>query len=190
MPSAVDPSLLAKVATSISRAPEGAPPGSGSSLLAASAQSYGARPDQEDVTIPTGFDPQAAALFEAVVEAAYLVANADGDFDGEERAAFESVVVEATGKVVDARQLEALLSDFGEMLSEDGIDQRVALLGRTVTKPVHQREVLRIAALLAHVSGGVSDVERAILAKLAAAFSLAESAVGEAVSEAERALSG
>ena len=190
MPAAADPSLLAKVALSIARAPEGAPPGSGSSLLAASAQSYGARPDQEDVTIPTGFDPHAAALFEAVVEAAYLVANADGEFDDGERGAFESVVVEATGKAVDARQIEALLADFGEMLSEDGLAQRIAFLGRTVTKPVHQREVLRIAALLAHVSGGVSDVERDVLGKMAVAFSLDPATVGEAVSEAERALSG
>lgn len=185
---AADPNLLAKLAASLARPPADDPT-SGGSLLAVSAQSYGARPDQEDVTIPTGFDPRAAALFEAVVEAALLVSKADGEFDEGERAAFESVVVQATGSAVDARQIEALVADFSEMLAEDGLDTRVQHLGRTVSKPQHQREVLRIASLLAFVSGGVSDVERDVLSKIAGAFSLGDDAVKSAVEQAERALS-
>lgn len=186
---AADPNLLAKLAASLAR-PPASDPSSGGSLLAVSAQSYGARPDQEDVTIPTGFDPRAAALFEAVVEAALLVSKADGEFDDGERAAFESVVVQATGSAVDERQIEALVADFAEMLSEDGLAQRVSHIGRTVSKPQHQHEVLRIAALLAHVSGGVSDVERDVLSKLAASFLLGDDAVASALEQAERALSG
>ena len=52
------------------------------------------RPSDE-ATVPTGFDPVAVALFEAIVEGAFLVAFADGVFDDEERKTFERVVAPA-----------------------------------------------------------------------------------------------
>jgi hypothetical protein len=60
-----------------------------SSILKLAASSYGFGPAGEEITVPTGFDPQAAALFEAMVESAYLVATADGEFDAAERSTFE-----------------------------------------------------------------------------------------------------
>jgi tellurite resistance protein len=48
--------------------------------------------------------------------------------------------------------------------------------------------VLRIAALLAHVSGGVSAVERDVLAKLASELRLDSTATDAAVTEAQSAL--
>jgi tellurite resistance protein len=183
-----DESLLSKVAKSLSLPSADAPTGTGGSILVAAAQSYGARPIEDDLTLPTGFDPHAAALFEAVVEAAFLVGNADGHFDDDERRLFQSVVLQAVNDGVDKRQIEALMGDLDELLREDGIDARVGMVGRTVTKPVQQREVLRIAALLANVSGGVSAEEREVLSKLATAFGLGEDAVTDALGEAERAL--
>lgn len=185
-----DASLLAKVAKSLAAPSATASSAGGGSLLVASAQSYGSRPIEDDLTLPTGFDPQAAALFEAVVEAAYLVANADGHFDDDEKTAFERVVIEACGEnVLDSRQVDALLEDLTELLSEDGLDARITMIGKTVKKPEQAFEVLRIASLLAHVSGGVSDDEKQVLLKLAAAFSLGDDAANQAISEAERALS-
>lgn len=184
-----DESLLAKVAKSLTIPSPDPESGADSSILAAAATSYGSKPDEDEMTLPTGFDINAAALFEAVVEGAFLVANADGDFDADERKAFQSVVLEACKGKIDERQLEALVSDLSELLKEDGLDLRVGMVGRTVKKDMHQREVLRIAALLAHVSGGVSDVERDVLLKLAAAFQLGDDAVREAMTDAERALS-
>lgn len=184
-----DDSLLSKVAKSLTLPPNDAPTGVNNSILAAAATSYGSKPDEDEMTLPTGFDINAAALFEAVVEAAFLVANADGDFDADERKAFQSVVLEACKDKIDERQLEALVSDLAELLKEDGLELRISMVGRTVKKEVHQREVLRIAALLAHVSGGVSDVERQVLSKLAQAFQLSDDALRDAESEAERALS-
>ncbi|MCU0657994.1 MAG: tellurite resistance TerB family protein [Polyangiaceae bacterium] len=185
----VDESLLAKVARSLTLPPDDAPTGISNSILAAAASSYGSKPDEDEMTLPTGFDINAAALFEAVVEAAYLVANADGEFDEDERKAFQSVVLQACKDQIDERQLEALVSDLAELLKEDGLERRVVMVGRTVKKDVHRREVLRIASLLAHVSGGVSDVERSVLTQLAQAFELGNDAVQDALGEAERALS-
>jgi tellurite resistance protein len=177
-----DKSLIERVARGIAR-PNAQ--GGALSILAQAASSYGARPIVDEATVPTGFDPQAAALFEAVVEAAFLVANSDGVFDDDERAAFQSVVANACGDVVQRAQLDALVADLCEQLAEDGTDKRARMIARTITKPEHQLEVLRIAALMAHISGGVSQQERVVLDQLARGFGLPDGTVESALQESE-----
>src|SRR4051812_8744065 len=186
---APDKGLLDRVVRGIARPAGGAPTRVTSSILAQAAKSYGARPIFDEATVPTGFDPAAAALFEATVEAAFLVANSDGIFDDEERAAFQSVVSAACYDQVQALQLQALLADLCEQLPHDGIEKRARMVGRTIPRRDHQLEVLRIAALMAHISGGVSDPERSVLDHLARGFDLEPGAVDRALSEAEGALS-
>lgn len=184
-----DKSLIERVALGIAR--PGTHAAGNLSILAQAASSYGARPmadearPQDEPTTPTGFDPAAAALFEAVVEAAFLVANSDGVFDDDERAAFQSVVANACGDVIQISQLDALLADLCEQLAEDGLEKRTRMVARTITKPEHQFEVLRIAALMAHISGGVSEQERSVLDQLARGFGLAHDSVQEALTESE-----
>jgi tellurite resistance protein len=186
---APDFSLIGKVARQLTQPPSySAAEGARSSLLSIAASSYGWKSENDDVTQPTGFDPDAARLFEAVVEGAFLVANADGEFDDTEQAAFQHVVVTACGGAVAERQVAALLADLHDQLGEDGMDKRVQMVARTVTREDHAREVLRVSALLAHVSGGVSDVEREVLDKLATEFELSGAAVDRALEEAAQAL--
>ena len=177
-----DDSLLGRVATKLSEPPSYADQGQKGSILTVAAASFGAKPTTDDVTQPTGFDSEAAALFEAVVESAYLVAHADGEFDDAERAAFEHVVVTACQGAVGEGQIHALLEDLADQLEEDGVDKRVNMVSRTISKPDHQQEVLRVAALLAQVSGGVSDVEREVLQKLAGAQASSDDEATSAVS--------
>jgi uncharacterized membrane protein YebE (DUF533 family) len=175
--------FLSKVARKVSAPSREAPSGVKDSILTVTAGSYGFRPSVEEATMPTGFDPQAAALFETIVEAAFLVAQADGVFDEAERRAFRTVVVEACRGAVGVEQVEALMSDLAEMLEEDGVDKRIAMVARTVSRPDHQREVLRIAAFLAVVSDSASEVEREVLTKLSNAFGLPEGTVDSVVAE-------
>ncbi len=196
---AFDQSLLERIAVSLRTAraslspsigdgrPGGAAPAAKDSILSRAAELYGAQPDAEK-TPPTGFDPAAAALFEALVEGAYLVANADGEFDDDERTAFEQVVLIATNGRVGPDQLGALLADLHQLLGEDGLDKRIQVVAKTVAKPEQQREVLRVAALIGYISGGVSDVEHDAMAKLASGFGLDRAAVESAVDEARAAL--
>jgi tellurite resistance protein len=185
----VDENLLSRVATKLSKPPSYADPGSQESILTVAAASYGSRPTtDDDVTQPTGFDPDAAALFESVVESAYLVANADGEFDAAETEAFQHVVLTACGGAVGEMQMTALLADLHDQLTEDGVDKRVAMVARTIKKREHAEEILRVAALLANVSGGVSDIERDVLEKLAAELELEPLALERALSEDERAI--
>jgi len=162
------------------------------SILAQAATVYGAKPEQPEATPGTGFDPVAAALFEALIEGAYLVASADGVVDDEERAAFEQVVASAsaTGARVQTTggQVHALLEDLHESLREDGLERRVEIVTRSVTRPEHRTEVLRVAALVAQISGGVSAPERAIMEKLAVGLELTNGDVDQAIAGATLAL--
>lgn len=173
----IEASLLDKVAKRIAAPADDAPNGVKASILAVAAGSYGARPRDEEVTVPTGFDPSAAALFEAIVEAAFLVTTADGELDPTERDAFRHVVAQACQGAVSDDQIVALLSDLADQLAEDGLQKRIEMVGRTISKEEHQREVLRIAGFLAWISGGVSEVERGVLVAMAKAFGLEDGAV-------------
>lgn len=153
----------------------------GESVLLATAARYSSPPSEFSVTPPTGFDPDAAALFEAIVESAFLVANADGEFDAAEREMFALVVLEASEHRVSARQVQAIVSDLTTQLAEDGLDQRLARLRSAISKPQDRREVLRIAALLARASAGISSSERAVLGRLASLWELPPGEVDEAL---------
>jgi tellurite resistance protein len=179
--------LLARVARSSARAGAPADPAKPLSILALAAASYGARPD-DDATVPTGFDPAAVALFEAIVEGAYLVATADGVFDEEERRTFERLVVTACGGTVAPQQIAALVGDLNDQLEEDGLDKRVAALAQQVAKKDHAREVLRIAALLATASNDVGAEERTVLEKIGGALGLEAGSVDGALKDVRDAL--
>jgi tellurite resistance protein len=176
--------LLARVAAHSAGIDGGAQP---VSILTLAAASYGSRPSDE-ATVPTGFDPQACALFEAIVEGAYLVASADGVIDDQERKTFEKVVTTACGGAVPPQAISALVSDLSDQLSEDGLDARVKAVAEHAHRPEHSREVLRIAALIAQVSESVSDVERTVLTKIAQACGMAPADVEQALTDVRAAL--
>ena len=177
--------LLARVARSPGAAKGVTGP---SSILTLAAASYGARVN-DDATVPTGFDPNAARLFEAIVEGAYLVASADGVIDDSEKATFEKVVAAASGGIVTEQQIQALIGDLADELAEDGLDARFRAIGERASKRPQAEEVLRIAALLAQVSENVSDVERDVLVKLASACGLTATDVDLAMDDVKKALS-
>lgn len=177
--------LLARVARSSNAS--AVDPERPASILSLCAASYGARPNDE-ATVPTGFDPVAVALFEAIVEGAFLVASADGVFDDEERKTFERVVVTACGGSVAPKQVHALVADLYDQLKEDGLDRRIDAVAAPVHKKEHAREILRIAALLAQTSDDVSEVERDVLGRIAKATGLDASEVDSALRDVRAAL--
>lgn len=179
--------LLARVARTPNRPQTDAAEPSDRSILTLAAASYGSRPVDES-TIPTGFDPFAAMLFESIVEGAYVVATADGVFDDEELRTFERIVMAACGEAISQTHISALVSDLADQLEEDGLDRRIERLAQGVQREEHALEVLRIAALIAKASDEVSDVERGVLTKLAAACRLDESAVERALADVDASL--
>jgi tellurite resistance protein len=173
--------LLSRVARSFSTLGS-VPADKPASILSLAAASYGTRPSG-DATVPTGFDPLAIALFEAIVEGAYLVANADGVFDDNERRAFESVVIAACGGTIVPHQIEVLVGELEQQLRVGGLERRIDAVARAVTKREQAQEILRIAALLAQVSEDVSTVERDVLVRLATRCGLQERDVDAALAD-------
>jgi tellurite resistance protein len=176
--------LLARVARSPGAAKGVTGP---TSILTMAAASYGARVN-DDATVPTGFDPNAARLFEAIVEGAFLVASADGVIDDSEKHTFEKVVAAASGGIVTESQIDALITDLTDELAEDGLDARLKAIAERASKRPQAEEVLRIAALLAQVSESVSDVERNVLVKLAQACNLTSTDVDVAMEDVKKSL--
>jgi tellurite resistance protein len=179
--------LLAKVARTPNRQSDDTARSSDRSILTLSAAAYGSRPTDES-TVPTGFDPFAAALFESIVEAAYLVATADGVFDDEERRTFERIVTASCGGAVPPSHVTNLVADLADQLAEDGLERRIARLAEGIQRPEQALEVLRIAALVAHVSEDVSEIERVVLGKLASACQLGAGAVDSALDDVRASL--
>lgn len=184
---APDTSLISKLAKRLQTPPR-PEAGTKGSVLELAANSYGFRAEVDELTQPTGFDPGAARLFEALVESAYLVANADGKFGEADRSAFVRVVLAACTGLIAERQVRALLLDLGEQLAADGLEKRIEVVARAVTKPEHALEVLRVSALLATLSGAISEVERGVLHRLAVRLGLDQAAVSLAMTEARSVL--
>jgi tellurite resistance protein len=174
-----DKGTLDRVARAISRSGAGAPSDAIATILTQAA-TYGANPGTGAATAPSAF--------EATVEAAFLVANADGLFDEEERSAFQHVVLEACNHLIPDEMMQGLLAELGRRLAADGIEKRICAVACSLTGRDQQLEVLRTATLMAEVSGGVAAQERKVLESLARECSLDGSAIDQALAEAEDAL--
>ena len=182
--------LLMRVIAGLEASSTSVPSSEGRSLIHQAADAFARKPARSGSTLPTGFDPHAASLFEAVVEASYLVANADGLFDETERGAFEHVVHQVCKNSVQMGELQGPVSDLSDQLAEDGMNQRIEALVRSVQLDDHKREVIRVAALMAHVSGGVAASERAVLDELATGLGLAGGTLEDVLNEVASALQG
>jgi len=186
--SAPDKTFIERVAATIAQPGPNAPRGVRHSILAQAARVHGQKPLGDEATAPTGFDPQAAALFEATVESAYLVATSDGPLDTTEDAVLRAIIGIGCDGKVSSEQMEALFTELVAARERETEDQRVEHISQIINNRDHQREILRIAAIMARASGGVRPVERELLDKLAHGFSLDGSAVDAAIAEAEETL--
>jgi hypothetical protein len=181
-----DQSFIDNVKRCIARPGPNAPKGVQYSVFAQAARLSFTQAINDAVTAPTGFDPAAAALFEGAVESAYLVATCDGVLDPTEDAVLRAVI--SAGGPVSTKQVDGLLLGLARAVALDGASERLSRLSYMVSKPAHQLEILRVAALVARASGGVRPGERTVLDRIAQGFSLAAGAVDAAIAEADVAL--
>jgi tellurite resistance protein len=180
--SVLDKDFIDHVKRCIAQPGANAPKGVQVSIFAQAARLSFTQAINDAVTAPTGFDPAAAALFEGAVEGAYLVATCDGAVDPTEDALLRAVI--SSGGPVLEKQVDGLLLSLARAVALDGASERLSRLSYMVSKPAHQQEILRIAALIARASGEVRPPERAVLDRIAQGFSLAANAVDTAVADA------
>ena len=185
---APEKSFIERVARVIARPGPNAPRNVTGSILAQAARLHGLRPIGDESTAPTGFDPAATALFQNTLEAAYLVAAADGPIDETEAALLRAIIGVGSDNKIGPAEAEEMIDDMRMQHAREGEEVRVRHIGRMVHNRDHQHEVLRIAAIMARASGSVAPPSRAVLDKLAQGFSLAPTVVDVAIGEVEEAL--
>ncbi len=186
---APEKSFIERVARIIARPGPNAPRNVTGSILAQAARLHGMRPSGDESTAPTGFDPVATALFQNTLEAAYLVAASDGPIDETEAALLRAIIGVGSDNKIGPAEAEEMIDDMRMQHAREGEEARARSIGRMVHNRDHQHEVLRIATIVARASGAVAPRPRAMLDKLAQAFSLAPSVVDTAIAEVEESLS-
>ncbi len=139
------------------------------SVMALAGVAYASQPSV-DCTTPTGFDPSAVSLFEAIVEAAFLVATADGIFDNDEREVFSRVLAAAAENAVPRSDINGLIEELGEVLATEGLEGRIAHIAGKVHRPEQKTALLRVALLIALANDVVSETEESVIRRLCTAM--------------------
>src|SRR5262245_36036641 len=122
----ISKTVLDRAVRAVRQPGPGSPKGATLSLLAHTAKAYGARRSFDLATTPTGVDPMAAVIFEAIVEAAFLAL--DGGVSGEEqRQSFRSILATACKEAVSPEGLDALIADVRDTLAEEGLEARLTM---------------------------------------------------------------
>lgn len=124
---------------------------------------------------------------EALVEAMYLVAFADGVLSDDERAHFGRSVRTLTDGRLSGSAFDHVIASIEGELTSKGHERCVESLARRLPG-VQLREVaLILAADMAAADGVICDDERALLERMAAAFEMDDGLVEEAIEGLTRA---
>lgn len=108
---------------------------------------------------------------EALVEAIYLVASADGRFSGEECAELSAHVAALTEDRFSAEDIETMRSN-AEGRASEGIAARAAAIAECLDDGDLRRSALLAASAVAWKDGGVGQKEGIALQTLARAFGI------------------
>lgn len=113
------------------------------------------------------FDPSSAQLFCAVIEAGFLIAQADGRFDRAERAHLHRALLALSDGAILADDVDAMLGGFTVSLARDGAAARVERVGHLLRAHRVSEAGVYLAAGIACASDGLSQVELKTLDALA-----------------------
>lgn len=111
-----------------------------------------------------------ATLRAAVIEASYLVANADGSVSDAEAATLSTGMWEVTGHTIAQDQLQNLFEVAMARSDAEGADARFADVANDIQDEDWRRAALLIASAAAWRDGGVGVKQGLALQKLAKAF--------------------
>ncbi|MEI8254517.1 MAG: hypothetical protein WCJ30_02470 [Deltaproteobacteria bacterium] len=115
--------------------------------------------------LPGGGDP--SQLFNAIVEAGYLVAAADGTVDATELETLKKAVGTLTDGEMSAGDIDTLLDDLVDLRKSEGEPARCNAVGAILRDANAGEEGLYLAAAIAYVSGGLSEPELAVMEEIA-----------------------
>ncbi len=117
-------------------------------------------------------DPVSAARVMAVIEGAWLVAQADGRFDRAERKAIDAVIHRLSGDAIWTDDVDTMFETFEARLAREGHEARCDSVGRALRRMNVSEEGVYLAAGIACVSNELSAVELGALERIAASAGL------------------
>jgi tellurite resistance protein len=115
----------------------------------------------------SGEDAEAARHFLGLVEAAYLIACADGLAD-EERDALIDLIAHTTGGTVPGAMVDELFAGFQSALAKQGLEMRLREVAKSFDDFMAREEAMSFASLIAIADGVLSTKEEVALIALGA----------------------
>ncbi len=117
-------------------------------------------------------DPTEDAATAGMVEAAFLMAAADGQFGNAEQDEFAEALQFLSGGRLTLDQIDGVLDEQIDALRADGWDKRIAAVAAKLTTPEARRNAYRLAAGISFVDGEVQDEEARLFGLLGQAFEI------------------
>jgi hypothetical protein len=134
-------------------------------------------------------DPSSADdFYSALVEGAFLVAAADGDFSPEEASTLGETIGYVTGEALPTESFRVMIDAFAEALVLDGFQGRIQTLADTIADDGERREIVAFAALLGFCDHDFDDRERRVIYAIGRAFSIPDAETMEILGRVETAL--
>ena len=122
-----------------------------------------------DVLSSRGASPDAEAYHTGLIEAAFLVAAADGQLSKEEVGSLIDVVSQV-GEGATPSELAGMVYEFSVALEKEGRKTRIDAIAAHVTDQSARKEIIGFAALVALCDGELAPSELFVLHTLGKAF--------------------
>lgn len=128
-----------------------------------------------DRTVGEGGDR--SLLFNAAVEAAYLVAAADGTVDRTELGMLKRAIVTLADGQLTSDEVDSLIDDLVDLRTTQGEAERCRAVGSLLAAHNAADEGLYLAAAIAYATNGLDRKELSVLERIAAAAGMSQAAL-------------
>jgi tellurite resistance protein len=128
--------------------------------------------DLPDVRLVTQSPSSANEFYSALVEAAFLVAAADGELSPEEAGTFAETIGYVSGEALAPEEFMELIDTFAAARAQDGVEVRMKAMAASIPDRLARREVLCFAALIALCDHELVAQEEQLITELGKVFGM------------------
>jgi tellurite resistance protein len=133
--------------------------------------------DLADVTSPK---------LQALIEAMFLAATADGEFAPEESLQFSATIEALTDKQIDRASIQKRVAELSALLKKEGRPARLSAVAQRLPAGMGRETALILAAAITASDGQVVERENDLLADLAEALEVPQTRATELIAKVHR----